>query len=64
MKTCTCLDEAGINAIIRVTSHLGRHECRPQAPVEEWGPVGLSDGGNRRDRFPLGPGAEGSFRPP
>ena len=55
--------ETNINAIIHVTSHLGRHECRPQAPVEEGGPVGLSDGGNRRDRFPRGPGAEGSFRP-
>ena len=27
-------------------------ECRPRAPVAEGGPVGLSDGGNRRDWFP------------
>jgi hypothetical protein len=26
--------------------------CRPEAPVAERGPVGFSDGGNRRDWFP------------
>jgi len=40
-----------INTIIRVTSHLGRHEFCPQASVEEGGPVGLSDGtGSLGDR--------------
>jgi len=27
-------------------------EWRPQAPVVEGGPVGIVDGGNRRDWFP------------
>jgi len=52
-----------INAIIRLTSSLKRPGCRPRAPVAEGGPVGLSDGGNRRDWFPGGSGAEGGFRP-
>jgi hypothetical protein len=26
--------------------------CRPEAPVAERGPVGFSEGGNRRDWFP------------
>jgi hypothetical protein len=26
--------------------------CRPEVPVAERGPVGFSDGGNRRDWFP------------
>jgi hypothetical protein len=30
----------------------GRRLGRPQAPVAEGGPVGFSDGGNRRDWFP------------
>jgi len=30
----------------------GRCLGRPQAPVAEGGPVGFSDGGNRRDWFP------------
>jgi len=32
--------------------------CHSQDPVAEGGPVGLSDGGNRRDWFPRGSGAE------
>jgi len=26
--------------------------CRPKAPVAEGGPIGFTDGGNRRDWFP------------
>jgi hypothetical protein len=36
----------------------GRRLGRPQAPVAEGGPIGFSDGGNRRDWFP-GPGGYG-----
>ena len=36
----------------------GRCLGRPQAPVAEGGPVGFSDGRNRRDWFP-GPGGYG-----
>ena len=32
---------------------------RPEAPVAEEGPVGLSDGGNRRDWFPGVRGLQG-----
>ena len=37
-------------------------ECRPQAPVAEGGPVGFSDGGDRRDWFPGVRGSEGGFK--
>ena len=43
---------AHIKAIIKMTSRFGRRFGRPQAPVAEGGPVGFSDGGNRRDWFP------------
>jgi len=33
----------------------------PRDPVAEGGPVGFSDGGNRRDWFPGGSGAEGGL---
>ena len=46
------------NAIVRATPQMCEPEGRPRAPVAEGGPVGLSDGGNRRDWFPRGPGAE------
>jgi len=55
--------QTNINAIIRVASHLGRRECCPRASVEKGGPVASCDRGNRRDRFPREPGAEGGFRP-
>ena len=46
---------------MRVTFRPGRHRCRPRAPVEEGGPVGLSDGGEPTGQVPSG--AEGGFRP-
>ncbi len=43
------------NAINKVTMY-GRRLGRPQALIAEGGPVGFSDGGNRRDWFPGGGG--------
>jgi hypothetical protein len=47
-----------------VTSYLGRHECRSQAPVEEGNPSAYPTGGTDGTGSPGGPGAEGSFGPP
>jgi len=43
--------EINTNAINKVTMY-ERRLGRPQVPVAEGGPVGFSDGGNRRDWFP------------
>jgi hypothetical protein len=48
-------DEPNANAIDKMTMY-GRRLGRPQVPVAEGGPVGFSDGGNRRDWFPGGCG--------
>jgi len=37
--------------VINKVTMFGRRLGRPQAPVAEGGPVGFSDGGNRRDWF-------------
>jgi hypothetical protein len=42
----------------------GRRFDRPQAPVAEGGPVGFSDGGNRRDWFPGAQGLRAAKAPP